>query len=138
VEPGPQFWVDLTLILSTALTGLVLGFLSLYLMQSVVRRRFGPLAGWAFIAIIAFLGSLGICLGRFLRFNSWDVLVRPVQLSRGIGASIVSPLTHPTSMAFPLLLATFLFVAYLILYALTHLQQAQPIRTTSWHGQDEP
>ena len=42
--PFPQFWVDLTLVLICALTGLVLGFVSLYLMQSLVRRRFGQLA----------------------------------------------------------------------------------------------
>ena len=36
-----HFWIDLPLILLCALTGLVLGFVSLYLMQSVVARMFG-------------------------------------------------------------------------------------------------
>jgi uncharacterized membrane protein len=127
---GVYFWVDMVLILSSALTGLVLGFLSLYLMQSVVTRRFGRLASWGFILVVALLGSFGICLGRFLRFNSWDVLVRPVELGRGIGAWVISPLAHPATLAFPLLFATFLFIAYLMLYALTHLQQAQPLRAS--------
>src|SRR5512146_1283371 len=46
---GPS-WVDLILILLCALTGLVLCFLSLFLMQEVVARRLGRLASWAFIA----------------------------------------------------------------------------------------
>jgi uncharacterized membrane protein len=42
---GYAFWLDLTLVLLVALTGFLVGFLSLYLMQSVVMERFGRLAG---------------------------------------------------------------------------------------------
>ena len=44
-----HFWVDMTLILLCAFTGLVLGFISLYVMQSMVARKFGTLAGWFFV-----------------------------------------------------------------------------------------
>ena len=121
-----HFWVDLILILLCALTGLVLGFLSLYLMQSVVAHRFGRLVSWIFIAGVAGLSGVGICLGRFLRFNSWDVLVKPVKLYHGIGSLVADPF-HASTLAFPVLFATFLFITYLMLYALTHLQQARPV-----------
>jgi uncharacterized membrane protein len=121
-----QFWVDLMLILLCALTGLVLGFLSLFLMQAVVTRMFGRLASWFFIAGVAGLSGFGIYLGRFLRFNSWDVLFKPLALYHGISNWAASPLAHPTSLAFPALFATFLFISYVMLYALTHLQHAQP------------
>ena len=45
-----HFWVDLAVILSCAFTGLILGFVSLYLMQSLVTQRFGKIAGWGFVA----------------------------------------------------------------------------------------
>ncbi len=123
----PHFWVDMVLILLCALTGLVLGFLSLFLMQSVVTRMLGRAASWIFIAAIAGLSGFGIYLGRFLRFNTWDILFKPIQLYRGIGHWIADPLANPTSLAFPFLFATFLFITYLMLYALTHLQQAQHV-----------
>lgn len=119
-----HFWVDLVLILSCAVTGLVLGFVSLFLMQGVVTRMFGRLASWFFIAGVAVLSGFGIYLGRFLRFNSWDVLFQPLALCRGIGHWAGAPLAHPISCAFPALFATFLFITYLMLYALTHLQPA--------------
>ncbi|SPE52255.1 conserved membrane hypothetical protein [Verrucomicrobia bacterium] len=119
-----HFWMDLMLILLCALTGLVLGFVSLYLMQSVVSRMFGRLASWLFIAAVAGLSGVGVYLGRFLRFNSWDVLIRPVAVSRGIGNLVAD--TQLSSLAIPALFGTFLFIAYLMLYALTHLHQAQP------------
>ncbi len=121
-----HFWIDLTLILSCAFTGLILGFLSLYLMQSVVARMYGRAASWQFIAAVAGLSGFGIYLGRFLRFNSWDVLVKPFELFQTVGHWAVNPLGHTQSLAFPALFGTFLFLAYLMLYALTHLQEIQP------------
>jgi uncharacterized membrane protein len=122
-----HFWVDLTLILLCAFTGLVLGFVSLYLMQSVVRRIYGWAAGWFFVAAVAGLSSFGIYLGRFLRFNSWDVLVKPVKLYHGINRWAADPLANANTFAFPALFATFLFIAYVLLYALTHLPQTQVV-----------
>ena len=70
-----RYWPDLILILINALTGMVLGFLSLFLMQSVVRRRAGEWMSWLFIAAVAVLSGFGICIGRFVRLNSWDVVM---------------------------------------------------------------
>jgi uncharacterized membrane protein len=122
-----HFWVDLVLILLCAVTGLVLGFVSLFLMQNIVARVAGRLASWLFIAAVAALSGFGIYLGRFLRFNSWDVICDPLGLCRGIGTWMSHPLAHSNSYAFPAMFATFLFISYLMLYALTHLQQLQRV-----------
>jgi len=124
-----HFWVDLMLILLCALTGLVLGFVSLYLMQSVVARMFGRVASWLFIAVVAGLSSFGVYLGRFVRVNSWDIVTRPGKLYHGINAWASDPFAHATSFAFPTLFATFLFIAYVMLYALTHLPRTQHLAT---------
>jgi uncharacterized membrane protein len=126
-----QFWVDLSLVLLTAVTGLVLGFVSLYLMQSLVRRSFGPVAGWGFVAGVAGLAGFGIYLGRFLRFNSWDVIAQPVRLFQGVSAWAADPMANSLAFAFPLLFATFLFFAYIMLYALTHLPQLHALPVES-------
>ena len=120
-----NFWIDLSLILLCAITGLVLGFVSLFLMQTVVSRMLGRAASWAFIGGVAALSGFGIYLGRFMRFNSWDVLCKPWQLYHGVGHWAADPVASPNSLAFPALFAMFLFVSYLMLYALTHLQEAR-------------
>lgn len=122
--PHRHFWVDLTLVLICALTGFVLGFVSLYLMQSVVRRMYGPLASWAFIAVVAGLSGFGIYLGRFVRLNSWDVVAQPMKLYHGISNWAANPLANSTTFTFPLLFATFILVAYVMLYTLTHLPRS--------------
>lgn len=116
-----HFWVDLAVVLSCAFTGLVLGFVSLYLMQSVVTRMLGRVAGWAFVAMAAGLCSFGIFLGRFLRFNSWDVIAKPAKLYQGISAVATGEHAHQGHFAFLVIFATFIFIAYVMLYALTHL-----------------
>jgi uncharacterized membrane protein len=96
-------------------------------MQSVVERMLGRAASWLFVAAVAGLTGFGIYLGRFLRFNSWDVVFKPRQVYHGIGSWVADPLANSTSLAFPLLFGTFVFITYLMLYALTHLQPARPL-----------
>jgi uncharacterized membrane protein len=134
----PHFWVDLVLILICAMTGLIVGFVSLYLMQSIVRRMFGKLAGWCFIAAVAAVSGFGIYLGRFLRFNSWDVLFQPVKLYHGIGNLASDPLASARSFVFPAMFAAFLFIAYVMLYGLTHLQPAVWTRETGGSSTASP
>ncbi len=118
-----RFWADLMLVLINAVTGMVLGFLSLYLMQSAVRRVAGEWMSWLFIAGVAVLSGFGICLGRFMRLNSWDI-VAPSRMAHIIGDfARRTPVEY--SLGFAILFAAFLFVTYLMLYALTHLSPAQ-------------
>ncbi len=117
-----HYWVDLSLILLFALTGFMLGFLSLYLVQHVVADRFGRIVSWLFVAIVAGLSGFGIYVGRFLRWNSWSIITHPVGLALDLGHRAAHPLTNYLGVVFPILFATFLFLAYLMLYALTHLQ----------------
>ena len=122
VRFSEHFWLDLVLILLFALTGLVLGFLSLYLMQSVVKEMYGWTASWVFVAGVACVSSFGIYLGRFLRFNSWDVVFKPYEFYDKLGSWASQSYGKPATFPFLVLFSTFLFISYLMLYALTHLQ----------------
>src|SRR6185437_8232246 len=120
-----HYWIDLTLILLNALTGMVLGFVSLYLMQSAVRQMAGEFMSWLFIAAVAVLSGFGICFGRFLRLNSWDI-VTPGKMYHTLGAwAKQAAAGYNGSIAFAVMFAAFLFVSYLMLYALTHLSPPQ-------------
>ncbi len=116
-----HYWADLAMILACALTGLLLWFVSLYLMQGLVARKFGSRAGWGFVALMAGLTSFGIYLGRFYRFNSWDVVTKPSEVYAGISSWATGAKLYQPTVTFPLVFTVFLFIAYLMLYALTHL-----------------
>ncbi len=122
--PRGQFWVDLVLILLFAWTAFLLGFVSLYLVQSVVIRLLGKVAGWLLIPLMAGLSALEVCMGRFLRWNSWDILLHPLGIFRDLAERAVNSLSNPQAFVLPCLFAIFLLMAYLTLYALTHLPSA--------------
>ena len=90
-------WYDLALLLSCSGTGLLMGYLSLVDVQGIVARRLSPIFGWIFALVSLALSGFAIYLGRFLRWNSWDVLLTPTRLF-----DITAVLTHPVSNARPL------------------------------------
>ena len=90
-------WYDLALLLSCSGTGLLLGYLSLVDVQGIVARRLSPVFGWIFALVSLVLSGFAIYLGRFLRWNSWDVLLTPTRLF-----DITAVLMHPVSNARPL------------------------------------
>jgi uncharacterized membrane protein len=110
-------WYDALMLAAFAWTGLLLGFGSLYLMQMIWRRAAGTLASWLGVLGALALASLGVYLGRFLRFNSWDALVRPRAVLDVIKTELENPFVHPRLAGALLVLTASLAVAYLIVYS---------------------
>jgi uncharacterized membrane protein len=108
-------WYDLLMLLSFAWTSLMVGFVSLADMQRLIRERFNAATGWLFACVALALGSFGIYLGRFLRWNSWDILTEPKQLAWDILERLSNPLAHLGTYGFTVLLTAFLLLAYAML-----------------------
>jgi uncharacterized membrane protein len=98
-------WFDLALILSFAWNGLLLGVLSVRQMEKLLwprivihgwgmKRRNGEGSGLLFVYPIMWLNALGIYIGRYLRYNSWDVITDPFDLFRDIAGMVFHPLRH--------------------------------------------
>ncbi len=84
-------WYDMIMIFSFALTGLCLGFGSLALMQARVTNKWGGWAGWGFVLTALLLSGFGIYIGRFLRWNSWDVFSNPIGLLQDLRLNLTTP-----------------------------------------------
>jgi uncharacterized membrane protein len=106
-------------------TGLLLGLVSLYLMHDIVQRTFGRWLGWAFVFIVSGLSSFGVYLGRFVRFNSWDLLGDPKEIVVTILGLAIDPTRR--LVAFTILFTMFYLFVYLTLYSFAHLLQEQSV-----------
>lgn len=70
-------YFDLIMIVSYAWTGLLLGFLSLIDVQQWISKVTGKNLDQLLALTIIPLCALGVYLGRFLRWNSWEVFTQP-------------------------------------------------------------
>ena len=117
-------WYDVMMLIWFAFTGLLLGMVSLFLMQEIVRREFGRWAGWTFVGVVTSLTSAGVYMGRFLRWNSWDILSHP----RTLVSYTVERAQNPSLQAigFTGLFAAFFLFLYITLYTFGHLLLERP------------
>jgi uncharacterized membrane protein len=115
-------WYDALMLSAFAWTALLLGFGSLYLVQTIARRAFGLAWSWVGVAGVLALASFGVYLGRFVRFNSWDALIRPGRVLDVISNQVENPFRHPVMFAVLLALTAFLLVGYAVLYAFAGLR----------------
>lgn len=93
-------------------------------MQILFQQRLGRIAGWIFVIATCPLAALGIFMGRFLRWNSWDVLRHP----RTLFADVLEQIQRPTSLddefAVVLILTPLLFLAYVSLLAFGKISES--------------
>ena len=106
------FWFDLVLLLSFAWAGILLGFKSLYNMQKIVQKFYGKQKALILIMVCLFISGYGIYLGRFQRFNSWDILTNPSSLFFEIKDTITNPLLNIETYGITFLFGLFLIVGY--------------------------
>lgn len=115
-RPPVPLWYDILLLVAFTWTGLFLGLTSLRAMHLIVESYFGRFLGWCFAAFALALGGLGIYLGRFARWNSWDLLQQPKQILKDVIEPLINPQTNLRFFGF-----TFLFTALLVVCYLTFI-----------------
>ncbi|HET6596901.1 MAG TPA: DUF1361 domain-containing protein [Anaerolineales bacterium] len=120
-------WYDVIILVWFSWTGMLLGVISLYLMQDIIVRHFGRRAGWVFVFLISALGSFGIYVGRFVRLNSWDILQNPAETAQEILGIVIDPSMRLA--AFTLLYTIFFLFVFLLLYSFSHMLREQIVRT---------
>ncbi|HEY7370851.1 MAG TPA: DUF1361 domain-containing protein [Polyangia bacterium] len=112
---------DAMMVFAFALTGICIAFLSLWLVHRLVERRVGRVVGWAFVAAVAGLSGFGVFLGRFPRWNSWDLVTRPGELFVTLAVHAQDPFAHPRAIGVTVVMAALFAIAYLMFFAVTSL-----------------
>ncbi len=117
---GPASWLDLMALVAAAWAALLGGMITLRFMQERVRLHHSAGAGHGFVLTVLFLTSIGIYIGRFLRFHSWHVVQKPQALVVETAEHFLNPAVYP--MVWPFTLAVFglLCCIHYSLTAFTH------------------
>jgi len=106
---------DVVLIGCYAWCGFIMGYLSLYMVHMRTLQRFGRIAHWL-PPICLLLCGFAIYLGRYLRWNSWDIIINPFGLLFDITDRLINPGEHILTFSATLLFFAFLAVIYLVFW----------------------
>jgi uncharacterized membrane protein len=126
-DSAPQ-WFDLILILSYAWTGLMAGFISLSDIQKYILPIKSNWKMYATVVALIFLTAFGIYLGRYLRFNSWDILNRPGHLFSEIGDRFIHPFRHSRTWGMTIGMGVLLNFIYWSMYQMRQGRNISPTK----------
>jgi uncharacterized membrane protein len=111
-----DFLFDITLLMSFILPGVMFGFMSVYIVHSeIVKRASEKLAFWL-IGLLFLASSFAICLGRYTRWNTWDILLQPAGLLFDVSDRLIYPTNHLQTYQTTLTMFMVLFSVYLVVW----------------------
>lgn len=108
-EPFP-LWYDLVLVLSFALIGMIVFLKSLKDMFAILKAHVSEMVFTLLIPVVFWLIAFGLYLGRYLRFNSWNVVNHPFRLMR----QSFDILFEKDTIGFTLIFSVFMWFMYYI------------------------
>jgi uncharacterized membrane protein len=106
-------WFDLALIFSFAWNGILLGVVSVRQMEKMLQLHFPSVREWQFIYPLMLMNAFGIYIGRYLRYNSWDVIANPFQLLQDIIYLLIHPVRYRFDWSMILCYSVFITLIYL-------------------------
>ena len=115
-RPPTPLWLDLLVLCSFAFTGLFMAFISLYKIHGFMARTFNSWFSKLTIGTIILMSGFGVYVGRYLRWNSWDLLLRPFSLIQELLIIIFHPLRNFNAWSMSICFGLFLLVFYFSFY----------------------
>ncbi|GAA4408404.1 hypothetical protein GCM10023187_30200 [Nibrella viscosa] len=119
-------WFDTLTLFLFALTGLLAGLYATLLVHRLLNDMTQPALAWLVVLTAQGLAGFGIYLGRYGRWNSWDVLTHPGSLLKAIGYAMRDPMVLTLTLTYGVTLAC-LYVAF-YLYGLRTHATGRPMR----------
>lgn len=105
-------WLDVLVVLSFASNGLLLFFLSVLDMKNILKPYMSASKIKYLIFSLFFLNGFGVYLGRFLRYNFWELISNPKHLFKDIFSIILQPFQNPDAWLFTFLFSGFLSLGF--------------------------
>ena len=117
-NPPVPIWYDTMLLFSFAWTGLLLGFLSLLDVQHYMEKNIGKKTADLLIGVVIIICAFGVYLGRYQRWNTWDIITQPYQLFWDIISVLLHPINYMGSLGLAVVMSGVLGIGYLTMKVL--------------------
>lgn len=111
-------WGHLLLLVWFSSAGLFSGLLSVRILHQRLASLYSPLTAWTAVAAVSLLTGIGVALGRFERWNSWDAFRNPAAVIEDVWHRLVPGAFPAQQVLLPWALGLFFGLAYLVLWSL--------------------
>lgn len=74
--------------------GLILGFLSLYMLHKELLKRLRRSTAHSWVAVVILLCSFAIYLGSYLRWSTWDIVINPAGILFDVSDRLINPVAY--------------------------------------------
>lgn len=112
---------DVVMFFSFIANGVLLGFLSLFIVHRELLQRLKGRMATTFIATIILICSFAIYVGRELRWNTWDIITNPSSLLFDVSDRVLNPHEHPQAFTTTFSFFALLAALYSVLWCIARL-----------------
>ncbi|WP_420574585.1 DUF1361 domain-containing protein [Kordia sp.] len=117
-------WLDPFMLFAFAWNGLFLGILSMHQVFRILTDKWNIVAAKRILFVVVFLCGFGIYLGRFQRWNSWELFSNPIILLHDCLASISDPSRRVRTLGITLSFGSFLWILFFTLHTFLPIKKA--------------
>jgi len=103
---------DSILLFTSAYVGLMFGMYSIFNIEKILLSKYSTKITSIIIYVVLFLTSFGMYLGRFFRFNSWDLLINPFYSSDKLFKTLSYSAYHIEALIYIPLFFVFICISY--------------------------
>lgn len=118
LDKDAELWRHIMQYGVAAWTGVTLGVVSMRLVCQRIEREFGAVTAWLAVVVSLGLCAIGVVIGRFQRYNSWDLVTRPGAVAATALDWVRSPFAYVQPTGVAVSVGTFFGLAYLTLWSL--------------------
>ena len=111
-RPPVPLWFDLMLVVSGAWNGILMCMISLFRVEKFLKATCKPGIVSIIMPVLIMLCGYGVYIGRYLRFNSWDVVTDPLNILKTSTHHIYHPFQNLNVWLFTFVFASFLGIIY--------------------------
>lgn len=113
-DTAAPIWFDIIMLLSYGFAGLIYGFTSLQMIEEKIKSVFNLKHASQISIFLIFLSCFGIYLGRFLRWNTWDLVTNMKGVMGDIFRRVFYPQEYPQTWIFTVLFGILLNIVYMV------------------------
>jgi uncharacterized membrane protein len=112
---------------SFVINGLILGYISTFIVHVQLGKRLKEVQTNVVLGFIFLACGFAIYLGRYLRWNTWDIVVNPAGLLFDLSERVINPVVHAQTFVVTFVFFVVIGSTYMVIYELISLlEESRP------------